>query len=153
GAGGGAQHRRRARGRVGAAFRIPRQRRLRQPRPLQGGRQGRRSQVPWLPGLVDGADLPHEPDPGRRAQGARGDRLDRQPALPARPRRGRLDRTPATAGRDNGPVGFEYLFIAALFGLATAIIGRAKGSSFWIWLLVGTVLPPLGLIAVVLYRR
>ena len=49
-------------------------------------------------------------------------------------------------------MGFEYLFIAGLFGLATAIIGRAKGSSFWLWLLIGAVLPPLGLIAVVLYR-
>jgi len=50
-------------------------------------------------------------------------------------------------------VGFEYLFIAATFGLATAIIGKAKGSSFWIWLAIGAVLPPLGLIAVILYRR
>jgi uncharacterized paraquat-inducible protein A len=50
-------------------------------------------------------------------------------------------------------VGFEYLFIAFSFGIATAIIGRAKGSSFWIWLLVGTMLPLFGLIAVVLYRR
>jgi uncharacterized paraquat-inducible protein A len=49
-------------------------------------------------------------------------------------------------------VGFEYLFIALLFGLATGIIGRAKGSSFWIWLVVGTVLPLFGLIAVVLHR-
>jgi uncharacterized paraquat-inducible protein A len=50
-------------------------------------------------------------------------------------------------------MGFEYLFIAFSFGLATAIIARAKGSSFWLWLLIGTVLPPFGLIAVVLYRR
>jgi zinc ribbon protein len=49
-------------------------------------------------------------------------------------------------------VGFEYLFIAVLFGIATALIGRAKGSSFWIWLIVGTVLPGLGLIAVILFR-
>ena len=49
-------------------------------------------------------------------------------------------------------MGFEYLVIAFSFGLATAIIGRAKGSSFWLWLLIGTVLPPLGLIAVILYR-
>ena len=48
--------------------------------------------------------------------------------------------------------GVEYLVIAFSFGLATAIIGRAKGSSFFIWLLIGTVLPPLGLIAVILYR-
>ena len=33
-----------------------------------------------------------------------------------------------------------------------AIVGRAKGSSFFIWFLVGAVLPLLGLIAVVLYR-
>jgi len=50
-------------------------------------------------------------------------------------------------------MGFEYLFIAFSFGVATAIIGRAKGSSFWVWLVIGTVLPPLGLIAVILYRR
>jgi hypothetical protein len=49
-------------------------------------------------------------------------------------------------------VGLEYPIIAASFGIATAIIGRAKGSSFFIWLLVGTVLPVLGLVAVILYR-
>jgi hypothetical protein len=45
-----------------------------------------------------------------------------------------------------------YLVIAFSFGIATAVIGKAKGSSFWIWLVVGTVLPLLGLIAVILYR-
>jgi hypothetical protein len=45
-----------------------------------------------------------------------------------------------------------YLLIALSFGIATAVIGRAKGSSFFIWLIVGSVLPILGLIAVVLYR-
>jgi hypothetical protein len=49
-------------------------------------------------------------------------------------------------------VGLTYPLIAFLFGLATAIIGRAKGSSFFIWLLIGTVLPVLGLVAVILYR-
>jgi zinc-ribbon domain len=49
-------------------------------------------------------------------------------------------------------VGYEYLVIAFFFGLATAIIGRAKGGSFWLWLLIGMVLPPFGLIAVVLHR-
>jgi hypothetical protein len=44
------------------------------------------------------------------------------------------------------------LLIILSFGLATAIIGRAKGSSFFIWFFVGAVLPLLGLIAVVLYR-
>jgi hypothetical protein len=46
----------------------------------------------------------------------------------------------------------EYAVIALSFGLATAIIGKAKGSSFFIWLAIGAVLPLLGLIAVVLYR-
>lgn len=49
-------------------------------------------------------------------------------------------------------MGFEYVIIAVSFGLATAFIGRGKGSSFWLWLLIGTLLPPLGLIAVILYR-
>ena len=49
-------------------------------------------------------------------------------------------------------MGLEYVPIALSFGLATAIVGRAKGSSFFIWLLVGTILPVVGLIAVILYR-
>ena len=49
-------------------------------------------------------------------------------------------------------MGYEYVVIALSFGLATAIIGRGKGSSFFLWLLVGTVLPLIGLIAVILYR-
>ena len=46
----------------------------------------------------------------------------------------------------------EYLVIATSFGLATGIVGRAKRSSFLIWLVVGSVLPVLGLIAVILYE-
>ncbi len=46
----------------------------------------------------------------------------------------------------------SLLIILGSFGLATGIIGRAKGSSFFIWFLVGFVLPLLGLIAVILYR-
>lgn len=42
--------------------------------------------------------------------------------------------------------------IALTFALATGIIGRAKGSSFFIWFLVGGVLPVIGLIAVILSR-
>ena len=47
----------------------------------------------------------------------------------------------------------EYLLIAFFFGLATAIIGKAKGSSFWIWFLVGAVLLFIGLAAVIFSRR
>jgi len=39
------------------------------------------------------------------------------------------------------------------FGLATGFIGRAKGSSFFIWFLVGCVVLIFGLVAAVLYRR
>ena len=49
-------------------------------------------------------------------------------------------------------VGYEYVPIAISFGLATGIIGRAKGGSFWLWLMIGTILPLLGLIAVILHR-
>ena len=48
--------------------------------------------------------------------------------------------------------GGAYVLIALTFGVATGVIGRAKGSSFLIWFLVGAVLPVLGLIGVVLYR-
>jgi|SRR3954447_10554931 hypothetical protein len=48
--------------------------------------------------------------------------------------------------------GGAYVLIALTFGIATGVIGRAKGSSFLIWLIVGTVLPLLGLIGVILYR-
>ena len=47
--------------------------------------------------------------------------------------------------------GALYVIIALLFGLATAIIGRSKGSSFFLWFLVGTVIPLFALIAAILY--
>lgn len=49
-------------------------------------------------------------------------------------------------------MGGSYLVIAFSFALATGIIGRAKGSSFWLWFLIGGIVPIFGLIAVVLYR-
>ena len=49
-------------------------------------------------------------------------------------------------------MGLEYLVIVFFFGLATAVFGKIKGSSFFIWFLVGAVMPILGLIAVSLYR-
>jgi endogenous inhibitor of DNA gyrase (YacG/DUF329 family) len=48
--------------------------------------------------------------------------------------------------------GAPYVIIAFSFGIATGIVGRSKGSSFWIWLAVGTVIPILGRVAAVLYR-
>jgi hypothetical protein len=48
--------------------------------------------------------------------------------------------------------GAAYVIIAFFFGLATGIVGRAKGSSFFLWFVVGAVLPFAGLIAALLYR-
>lgn len=50
-------------------------------------------------------------------------------------------------------MGFEWVILALCFGIATGIIGRAKGGSFFIWMLVGAVLPVLGLMAVILFRN
>jgi membrane protein implicated in regulation of membrane protease activity len=45
-----------------------------------------------------------------------------------------------------------YVVFALWFGLAAGVVGRIKGSSFFIWFLIGTVLPVIGLVAAVLYR-
>ena len=49
-------------------------------------------------------------------------------------------------------VGGEYLVIALFFGLAGGVVGRLKGSSFWLWFSISAIVPVLGLIAAVLYR-
>jgi DNA-directed RNA polymerase subunit RPC12/RpoP len=45
-----------------------------------------------------------------------------------------------------------YLVIALGFALAGGIVGKLKGSSFFLWFLVSGVLPFLGLVAALLYR-
>ena len=44
------------------------------------------------------------------------------------------------------------LVVGISFGIATGIVGRAKGSSFFIWFLIGFVLPVIGIVAAALYR-
>ena len=46
-----------------------------------------------------------------------------------------------------------YLIICFFFGLAGAIVGRSKGSSFFLWFVIAAVVPFFGLLAAVLYRR
>jgi len=46
-----------------------------------------------------------------------------------------------------------YIVICLCFAIATGAIGRAKGSSFFLWFVIGGVLPALGLIGALLYRR
>jgi hypothetical protein len=48
--------------------------------------------------------------------------------------------------------GGAYVAVAICCAIATGIVGRSKGSSFFIWFLVGGVLPILGLIAAFAYR-
>jgi hypothetical protein len=45
-----------------------------------------------------------------------------------------------------------YLVLAFCFALAGGIVGKLKGSSFFIWFLVSGILPVAGLLAAVLYR-
>ena len=49
-------------------------------------------------------------------------------------------------------VGGEYLVIALFSGLGGGIVGKLKGSSFWVWFLIAAIVPILGVIAAVLYR-
>lgn len=46
----------------------------------------------------------------------------------------------------------QYVVILFFFGLSAGVIGRIKGSSFFIWFLVGFVLPFFGTLAALLYR-
>ena len=46
----------------------------------------------------------------------------------------------------------EFVFIALVFGIATAAIGRLKGGSIFIWFLVGVALPGIGILAALLMR-
>ncbi|MGH2949323.1 MAG: hypothetical protein ACRDPC_24225 [Solirubrobacteraceae bacterium] len=45
-----------------------------------------------------------------------------------------------------------YLTICAFFGLAGGVVGRVKGSSFFLWFAISAAVPVLGLAAAVLYR-
>ena len=45
-----------------------------------------------------------------------------------------------------------YLTIAFFFGLAGGVVGRIKGSSFFLWFLISACVPVIGLAAAVLYR-
>jgi hypothetical protein len=45
-----------------------------------------------------------------------------------------------------------YLTICFFFGLSGGLVGRIKGSSFFVWFLISAILPFAGLLAAVLYR-
>ena len=45
-----------------------------------------------------------------------------------------------------------YLIICISFGLSGGLVGKIKGSSFFLWFLISAILPVIGLIAALLYR-
>jgi hypothetical protein len=45
-----------------------------------------------------------------------------------------------------------YLVLAFSFALAGGLVGKLKGSSFFIWFLISGLLPVVGLVAALLYR-
>jgi hypothetical protein len=47
----------------------------------------------------------------------------------------------------------EFVVIAFFFGLAGGVIGRIKGSSFFLWFLISAIPPFVGLLAAILYRN
>jgi len=45
-----------------------------------------------------------------------------------------------------------YAAIAFGFAVAGGLVGRHKGSSFWVWFIVSGLVPVVGLAAAILYR-
>jgi hypothetical protein len=45
-----------------------------------------------------------------------------------------------------------YVIIAIFFGLAGGLVGKLKGSSFWIWFLISGLVPFIGLMTAIAYR-
>ena len=46
-----------------------------------------------------------------------------------------------------------YLVICFFFGLSGGIVGKIKGSSFFLWFLISAIVPFIGLLAALLYRN
>src|SRR5437588_10040624 len=48
--------------------------------------------------------------------------------------------------------GASYVVICLSFALAGGLVGRMKGSSFWLWFLISGLVPVFGLLAAIFYR-
>ena len=48
--------------------------------------------------------------------------------------------------------GGAYISIALGFALGGGVVGRLKGSSFWLWFLISGAVPVIGLLAAVCFR-
>ena len=73
-------------------------------------------------------------------------------ARPAGRRGGRGHLGPARPAVGGAARPMAYVIIAVCFGLAGGIVGKIKGSSFFLWFLISGVVPFLGLIAAIAYR-
>ncbi len=47
----------------------------------------------------------------------------------------------------------EALVVLFFFGLSTAVIGKIKGSSFFIWFMIGFCVPIIGTLVALAYRN
>ena len=45
-----------------------------------------------------------------------------------------------------------FVVIALFFGLAGGVVGKIKGSSFFLWFLISIIPPFIGLVAAIFYR-
>lgn len=48
--------------------------------------------------------------------------------------------------------GIGFVVIVFFLGLAAGVVGKLKGSSFFLWFMIGFFLPGIGLAAAALYR-
>lgn len=48
--------------------------------------------------------------------------------------------------------GGAYVVIAVCFGIGGGIIGKSKGSSFWVWFMISGAIPIFGVLAAIFYR-
>jgi ribosomal protein S27AE len=46
-----------------------------------------------------------------------------------------------------------YVVLIIFTGLSAGIVAKIRGNSFWIWFAIGFVLPLIGTVAALLYRR
>lgn len=57
------------------------------------------------------------------------------------------------AGGVGNNADMEWVVIPAISAFIAGFVGRGKGSSFWLWFLIGAGLPIIGAIAAFLYRN
>jgi hypothetical protein len=48
--------------------------------------------------------------------------------------------------------GLALIPVVLGFGIGTGLVGRRKGSNFWLWFLIGAAVPFIGLVCALLYR-